>query len=144
MIKNEKKKFCNCAEANVSLNKKDLNISSADINVKKNEINIVLTREPDTPLIAEIRRQIEELRAIGLEFENLDKKLKDVFAELDIVSKTMLLELLEDYVKKSDQEALEAELKNWADNRFMRKMFLSQAAYDALEKKEENVLYCIL
>ena len=27
MIKNEKKKFCNCAEANVSLNKKDLNIS---------------------------------------------------------------------------------------------------------------------
>ena len=88
MIKNEKKKFCNCGEANVSL--------------KKNEINIVLTREPDTPLIAEIRRQIEELRAIGLEFENLDKKLKDVFAELDIVSKTMLLELLEDYVKKSD------------------------------------------
>ena len=144
MIENEKKKFCNCAEANVSLNKKDLNISSADINVKKNEINIVLTREPDTPLIAEIRRQIEELRAIGLEFENLDKKLKDVFAELDIVSKTMLLELLEDYVKKSDQEALEEELKNWADSRFMRKMFLTQSAYDALEKKEENVLYCIL
>ena len=81
---------------------RDLNISSADINLRKTEIQIVISREPDTPLIAEIRRQIEELRAIGLEFENLDKKLKDVFAELDIVSKTMLLELLEDYVKKSD------------------------------------------
>jgi hypothetical protein len=133
----------NCACGKVDL-KKELNISSADITVKKNTINITITREPDTPLIAELRRQIAELQQIGLEFENIDRKLKDALQELDLVSKTMLVELLEDYSRKSDLEGLKSELKEWADSRFMRKMFLTQEAYDALEVKEENVLYCII
>lgn len=127
---------CNC--------KKDLNISSAEINVRKNDIQIVITREPETPTIAELRRQIEELREIGLEFSDLDKKLKDALEELDVVSKGALLELLEDYAQKGDMDVLKLELKEWAEARFMRKMFLSQAAYDALESKDENVLYCII
>ena len=98
-------KKCNC---------KDLNLSSAEIQLKKNQINIVITREPDTPLISELRAQIAELREIGLEFSDLDRKIRDVFSELDLVSKTMLLELL------------------------------SQEAFDALEEKEENVMYCII
>lgn len=127
---------CNC--------KKDLNISSAEINVRKNDIQIVITREPDTPTIAELRRQIEELQAIGLEFSDLDKKLKEALEELDVVSKAALMELLESYVQKGDLDVLKTELKEWADARFMRKMFLTQSAYDALEEKEENVLYCII
>lgn len=127
---------CNC--------KKDLNISSAEINVRKNDIQIVITREPDTPTIAELRRQIEELREIGLEFSDLDRKLKEALEELDVVSKAALMELLESYVQQGDLDVLKTELKEWANARFMRKMFLSQAAYDALEEKEENVLYCII
>ena len=127
---------CNC--------KKDVNISSAEINVRKNDIQIVITREPETPTIAELRRQIEELREIGLEFSDLDKKLKDALEELDVVSKGALLELLEDYAQKGDMDVLKTELKEWAEARFMRKMFLTQSAYDALETKEENVLYCII
>jgi hypothetical protein len=136
-----KKRNCACGKVDL---KKDINISSADIAVKKNQINIVITREPDTPLISEIRAQIAELREIGLEFADLDRKIRDVFSELDLVSKTMLLELLEDYVKKSDTEALKAELKEWANSRFLRKMFLTQEAFDALGEKEENVMYCII
>lgn len=127
---------CNC--------KKDLNISSAEINVRKNDIQIVITREPETPTIAELRRQIEELREIGLEFSDLDRKLRDALSELDVVSKGALLELLEDYAQKGDMDVLKLELKEWAEARFMRKMFLTQSAYDALETKEENVLYCII
>lgn len=127
---------CNC--------KKDLNISSAEINVRKNDIQIVITREPETPTIAELRRQIEELREIGLEFSDLDKKLKEALEELDVVSKGALLELLEDYAQKGDMDVLKTELKEWANARFMRKMFLTQSAYDALETKDENVLYCII
>jgi hypothetical protein len=127
---------CNC--------KKDLNISSAEINVRKNDIQIVITREPETPTIAELRRQIEELQAIGLEFSDLDRKLKEALEELDVVSKAALMELLESYVQKGDLDVLKTELKEWANARFMRKMFLTQSAYDALEEKEENVLYCII
>jgi hypothetical protein len=127
---------CNC--------KKDLNISSAEINVRKNDIQIVITREPETPTIAELRRQIEELQAIGLEFSDLDRKLKEALEELDVVSKAALMELLESYVQKGDLDVLKTELKEWANARFMRKMFLTQAAYDALDEKEENVLYCII
>ena len=127
---------CNC--------KKDLNISSAEINVRKNDIQIVITREPETPTIAELRRQIEELREIGLEFSDLDRKLKEALEELDVVSKAALAELLEDYVQNGDMDIQKSELKEWANARFMRKMFLTQAAYDALKEKEENVLYCII
>ena len=139
-------KKCNC--------NRDINISSADIvlkpggaegvNVRKNDIQIVITREPDTPTIAELRRQIEELQEIGLEFSDLDRKLKEALEELDVVSKAALMELLESYVQKGDLDVLKSELKEWANARFMRKMFLTQAAYDALEEKEENVLYCII
>lgn len=127
---------CNC--------KKDLNISSAEINVRKNDIQIVITREPDTPTIAELRRQIEELREIGLEFSDLDRKLKEALEELDVVSKAALMELLESYVQQGDLDVLKTELREWANARFMRKMFLTQSAYDALTEKEENVLYCII
>lgn len=120
-------KKCNC--------NRDINISSADIilkpggaegiNVRKNDIQIVITREPDTPTIAELRRQIEELQAIGLEFSDLDKKLKEALEELDVVSKAALMELLESYVQKGDMDVLKSELKEWANARFMRKMFLT-------------------
>ncbi len=126
---------CNC--------NRDLNISSADINLRKNEIQIVISREPDTPLIAEIRRQIEELREIGLEFENLDVKVRDILSSMDYVTKAALMQILEEY-SPLDPEQLKQDIKAWADSRYMRKMFLSQAAYDALETKEENVLYCIV
>ena len=139
-------KKCNC--------NRDINISSADIilkpggaegvNVRKNDIQIVITREPDTPTISELRRQIEELQELGLEFSELDRKLREALEELDVVTKSALVELLEDYVQKGDMDVLKTELKEWANARFMRKMFLSQAAYDALETKEENVLYCII
>jgi len=36
------------------------------------------------------------------------------------------------------------DIKEWANGRFMRKMFLTQEAYDALVEKEENLLYCII
>jgi hypothetical protein len=139
-------KNCNC--------NRDINISSADIilkpggaegvTVRKNDIQIIITREPDTPTIAELRRQIEELHEIGLEFSDLDRKLKEALEELDVVSKAALMELLESYVQKGDLDVLKTELKEWANARFMRKMFLTQSAYDALEEKEENVLYCII
>ena len=58
--------------------KENINISGADIKIRDlHRIDIRLTREPDTPLISELRSQIAELREIGLEFENIDRKLKD-------------------------------------------------------------------
>ena len=138
---------CNCKN-NINISSADIklrDISGADIKLRDlHRIDITLTREPDTPLISELREQIAELKAIGLEFEDLDRRLKEALEELDVVSKSMLVEMLQEYAKKSDLETLKADLKEWADSRFMRKMFLSQEAYDALEEKEENVLYCIL
>lgn len=83
-------KKCNC---------KDLNISSAEIQLKKNQINIVITREPDTPLISEIRRQIEELRQIGLDFQDIDRKIADALSGFDIATKAYLAEVLTSYVQ---------------------------------------------
>lgn len=124
---------------------KDINISRADVRLLgKNDIQIVICREPDTPTIAELRRQIAELQEIGLEFTDLDRKLKEALSDLDVVTKAALVELLEDYAQKGDMDVLRGELQEWANARFMRKMFLTQSAYDALETKEENVLYCII
>lgn len=83
-------KKCNC---------KELNISSAEIQLKKNQINIVITREPDTPLISEIRAQIAELRELGLEFQDIDRKIADAMSEFDIATKAYLAEVLTSYVK---------------------------------------------
>lgn len=137
---------CKCNEANISTgrNKNEINISCCDVNVRKNRIDIQITREPDTPLIAELRRQIEELQELGLKLNDIDQRLADAIASLDIATKAYLAEVLTEYVKNSDMEAMSRDIKEWANGRFMRKMFLTQAAYDALEEKEENVMYCIL
>lgn len=125
--------------------KNDINIASADIVIKdKHRIDIQITREPDTPLIAELRRQIEELQELGLKLNDIDQRLADAIAGLDLTTKAYLAEVLTEYVKNSDMEAMSASIKEWANGRFMRKMFLSQEAYDALVEKEENVMYCIL
>lgn len=125
--------------------KNDINIASADIVVKdKHRIDIQITREPDTPLISELRRQIAELQELGLKLNDIDRRLADAIASLDIATKAYLAEVLTEYVKNSDMEAMALDIKEWANSRFMRKMFLTQEAYDALEEKEENVLYCII
>lgn len=127
---------CNC--------KKEINIAQADINIRKNVIDITITREPDTPLIAELRRQIAELQQIGLDFQDIDRKIADALSGFDIATKGYLAEVLTQYAQESDLQTLKLELKEWADSRFMRKMFLSQEAFDALDEKEENVMYCII
>ena len=125
--------------------KNDINIASADIVIKdKHRIDIQITREPDTPLIAELRRQIEELQELGLKLNDIDQRLADAIAGLDLATKAYLAEVLTEYVKNSDMESVVTDLKEWANSRFMRKMFLTQEAYDALEEKEENVMYCII
>ena len=125
-------KNCNC---------NDINISQAGLKLGRNTMQVVLTREPDTPLIKQLRQQIEELRQIGLDFQDVDRKIADKLEEMDVVTKAYLAEVLENL---DDFEQLKQSLKEWADSRFMRKLFLSQAAYDALGTKEENVLYCII
>jgi len=125
--------------------KNDINIASADIVIKdKHRIDIQITREPDTPLIAELRRQIEELQELGLKLNDIDQRLADAIAGLDLATKAYLAEVLTEYVKNSDMESVVTDLKEWANSRFMRKVFLTQSAYDALVEKEENVLYCII
>ena len=136
-------KKCKCADVKVQ-KKNDINISLCDVNVKKNRIDIVITREPDTPLIAELRRQIAELQQIGLDFQEIDRKIADAMSGFDIATKAYLAEVLTSYAQQGDLNNLKLELKEWANSRFMRKMFLSQEAFDALEAKEENVMYCII
>ncbi len=126
---------CNC---------KDINISQADIKLRDlHNIEITLTREPDTPLISELRKQIADLQELGLKFEDIDKRLAEAIQELDIATKAYVAELLENYVAQGDLDALKSDIKEWANSRFLRKIYISQEAYDALDEKEENVLYCI-
>lgn len=90
---------CKCSEAsiNTARNKNDINISCCDVNVQKNRIDIHITREPDTPLISELRRQIEELQALGLKFDKLDQRIAEVLEEMDFTTKAFLAEVLENY-----------------------------------------------
>lgn len=124
--------------------KKDINIAQADINVRKNTIDITITREPDTPLISELRKQIAELQELGLKFQDIDRKIAEALSSFDIATKAYLAEVLTEYAKSTDLDSLRLEIKEWADSRFLRKIYLSQDAYDALEEHEENVMYIIL
>ena len=137
------KKDINISSADIRIKQ---NVTQADINLKKNVINITITREPDTPLISELRRQIEELQQLGLEFQDIDRKIQDAMSGLDIATKAYLAEVLTEYVKDSDLNNLKLELKEWADTRFLRKMYLSQEAYDALQPEDlnENIIYVII
>jgi hypothetical protein len=137
---------CKCKEANISTgrNKNEINISCCDVNVRKNRIDIQITREPDTPLIKELREQIAELQELGLKFDKLDQRIAEVLEEMDLATKAYLAEVLENYATTANLENMRDAIKEWANGRFMRKMFLSQEAYDALEEKEENVMYCII
>lgn len=122
---------CNC--------KKEINISQADINIRKNTIDITITREPDTPLISELRKQIAELQELGLKFQDIDRKLADILEEMDLVSKTALLEMLQDYAKTADLSGLKTELKEWANDRFIRKIYITKEAYENLSEEEKTV-----
>ena len=125
--------------------KENINISGADIKIRDlHRIDIRLTREPDTPLIKELRNQIAELNALGLKFQEIDQRLAEALETLDIPTKAYLAELLEDYASKDELETLRQELMAWADSRFLRKVYLSQAAFDALPEKDENVIYVII
>lgn len=140
-------KKCNC--------NRDINISSADIvlkpggaegvNVRKNDIQIVITREPDTPTIAELRRQIEELQALGLKLNDIDQRLADAISGLDLATKAYLAEVLESYSTKSELQALHdslmqviAQERDWANGRFVQKVYLTKQAYDALTEEQKN------
>ena len=79
-----------------------------------------------------------------MKLNDIDQRLADAIAGLDLATKAYLAEVLTEYVKNSDMESVVTDLKEWANSRFMRKVFLTQEAYDALAEKEENVLYCII
>ena len=79
-----------------------------------------------------------------MKFDKLDQRIAEVLEEMDLPTKAYLAEVLENYATTANLEYMRDAIKEWANGRFMRKMFLTQAAYDALEEKEENVMYCII
>ena len=72
---------CNCAsnvaEANIKTRQ---NIAQANIRLEKNYITISINRAPDSPLISELRAEIEALEKIGKSFADIDKHIADVIA----------------------------------------------------------------
>lgn len=138
---------CKCNNVNISqadiIVKK--NISHADVNVKKNDIFITITREPDTPTISELRRQIQELQELGLHLSDIDQRLADALSGLDITTKAYLAEVLEAYSTKDELtnlhdsllQAIAAE-REWANGRFVQKVYITQEAYNALTEEQKN------
>lgn len=117
----------------------------------QNAIDITICREPDSPLIKDIRAEITRLSEVAESFSDLDSRLSEAIAHLDVISRATLLEILDDYAKKSDISGevdlteFRAEIHDWSDARFLRKEIISQNDYDALTpaQKNENILYVI-
>lgn len=128
---------CNC--------NKDINISQAAVRIQQNKIDIVITREPDTPLISELRRQIAELQEVGLRLTDIDQRLADALNGLDIPTKAYLAEVLEAYSTKDELSSLHDSLlqalsaeRDWANGRFVQKVYITQDAFDALTEEQKN------
>ena len=100
---------CNC-NSNVDGAKICANIAQADIKLRKNEIFISINRTPDSPLISELRAEIEALEAIGKKYDDVDAHIKEVVNGMGV----------------------------------LRKKYITQAGYDALPVKDENVIYVIV
>ena len=86
------------------------NIAQADIKLRKNDILITINRTPDSPLISELRAEIEALQAIGKKYDDVDAHIKEIVAGMGV----------------------------------LRKKYITQAGYDALPEKDENVIYVIV
>ena len=97
----------NVSSANICVKE---NIAQADIKLRKNDILITINRTPDSPLISELRAEIEALKAIGKKYDDVDAHIKEVVSGMGV----------------------------------LRKKYITQAGYDALHEKDENVIYVIV
>lgn len=88
----------------------DANIAQADIQLRRNEIVIEINRTPDSPLISELRAEIEALQEIGKSFDDIDAHIQCVIDGMEVI----------------------------------RKKYITQEGYDALEHKNENIMYIIV
>ena len=85
-------------------------ISAANLQLRKTDVLITISRTPDSPLISELRAEIEALQAIGKKYDDVDAHIKEVVSGIGV----------------------------------LRKKYITQAGYDALPEKDENVIYVIV
>lgn len=87
--------------------KVDYNISEAEINIRSpHDISIIINREAKNPTIASLRERIEQLELWSLHIDDeIDTMLGQKIADMDLVTRAALNDLLALYSTKDELQA---------------------------------------
>ena len=69
------------------MRKCNANIACADINVRRSDIVISINRTPDSPLISELRAEIEALDLIAKKYDDVDAHIQAVVEGMGVMTK---------------------------------------------------------
>ena len=138
--------------------KVDYNISEADIQIRSpHDISIKIDREAQNPTITSLRQRIEDLEMFNLHLDDeVDRMLGQKIAEMNIVTRAALNDLLALYSTKDELQAFSDNLMGILaqereyndaryDLRYLQKAYVTQAQYDAMGEndKKPNTIYVI-
>lgn len=62
-------------------------ISAANLQLRKTDVLITISRTPDTPLISELRAEIEALAEIGKKYDDVDSHIVEVVEGMGVMQK---------------------------------------------------------
>ena len=134
--------------------KVDYNISEADIQIRSpHDISIKIDREAQNPTITSLRQRIEDLEMFNLHLDDeVDRMLGQKIAEMNLVTRAALNDLLALYSTKDELQAFSdnllsilAQERQYNDARYLQKAYVTQAQYDAMSEddKKPNTIYVI-
>lgn len=136
--------------------KADYNITEADIQIRSpHDISIKIDRAPDplNPTIQSLQKRIEDLEVFNLHIDDeIDTMLGQKIAEMDLVTRAALNDLLGLYTTKEELQAFSdnllailAQEREYNDARYLQKAYVTQAQYDAMSEndRKENTVYII-
>lgn len=135
---------CNCQV--------DYNITEADIQIRSpHDISIKIDREAQNPTIESLRKRISDLEIFSLHIDDeIDTMLGQKIADMDLVTRAALNDLLALYSTKDELQAFSdnllsilAQERLYNDGRFLQKAYVTQNQYDTLTDKKENTVYII-
>jgi hypothetical protein len=81
-------------------------ISAANSQLRKTDVLITISRTPDTPLISELRAEIEALAEIGKKYDDIDSHIVEVVDGMGVMVKRYITQEAYDNLPEKQENVL--------------------------------------
>lgn len=81
-------------------------ISAANLQLRKTDVLITISRTPDSPLISELRAEIEALAEIGKKYDDVDAHVEEVVNGMGVIRKKYITQEGYDNLPVKDENVI--------------------------------------